>query len=144
MMISRPEICCSRAAVRAAARKQVMVDKGALRLAQKQLDRLKARANAGELSLKDAHDELEAHSKAVLPRLRTLHPTSYYTLHPKAVLRRTCAPVCGANILCIQLRTDPLLVAGPCLLYLLALSRMPCSPPLSISLTQAHARARAR
>ena len=43
-----------------------MVDKGALRLAQKQFDGLKARANAGELSPGDAHDELEAHAKAVM------------------------------------------------------------------------------
>ena len=50
----------------AAARKHVMVDKGALRLAQKQFDGLKARANAGELSPGDAHDELEAHAKAVM------------------------------------------------------------------------------
>jgi len=48
-----------------AARKEVMVNKGALRLAQRQLDRLKARAESGDLSQSKAHDELEAHEKAM-------------------------------------------------------------------------------
>jgi len=48
-----------------ASRKEVMVNKGALRLAQSQLDHLKARAESGELSQTAARDELEAHEKAM-------------------------------------------------------------------------------
>jgi len=48
-----------------ASRKEVMVNKGALRLAQSQLDHLKARAESGDLSQTAAQDELEAHEKAM-------------------------------------------------------------------------------
>ena len=48
-----------------AARKAVVVDKGALRLAQRQLDHLKARAEAGDLAPKVAAEEVEAHKKAM-------------------------------------------------------------------------------
>jgi hypothetical protein len=49
-----------------ASRKEVMVNKGALRLAQSQLDHLKARAESGELSQTAARDEIEAHKKAMV------------------------------------------------------------------------------
>ena len=48
-----------------AARKQVIVDKGALRLAQSQLEHLKARAENGDLSPSKAEEELTAHRKAL-------------------------------------------------------------------------------
>jgi hypothetical protein len=46
-----------------------MVNKGALRIAQRQLDHLKARAESGDLSLHAAHEELQAHEKVQLRSL---------------------------------------------------------------------------
>jgi hypothetical protein len=105
-----------------------MVDKGALRLAQKQLDRLRARANAGELSLKDAHDELEAHEKAVLLFTRT--------------------PFCVSNIQTFLASTHSraLACSAPSLFHVdtFNLAAKPCAPPFNITPTQTHARACAR